>query len=258
MAVRAATWPGVQVFDSRNLPLDQVVGEQPFISVFTDAMAGQTIGRDIAGVTSETTVALVFEIGITSPPPVSAPPPDSVPPVPTIDIPATDEAYEIAIDLMEGHVGNALTNPLNAWSELARRIITNIRANRSVRGGESQRGVRWAARQITFECDIIADPAPGVVLGPHHVVRDVMAAATAAGDPGLLKVVELIEAEFTTTAAPDWRQVQAILGLTEHEVRAIGLAPWGVPDETAATLAEVDPLDEPAEEGAGLNLFSKG
>lgn len=236
-ALRGNTWAGARVFDSDNTPLIDALSTdaQPYITVYTDEDNRLDIsGMDIYG--SNRSLSLVLEIGLATAVVVGTGGAQ-------IRIPATDEGMEAAIDILESQAMSALFgDPLNPWAEILRRIVMRIYRILSPRGGSAERGTRWAARRLVFVCDVISDPAPGTVLPEHHPVRAFIELAS--GSSPMAAAASLITKLLNTTEAPDWRVAQAWLGLTEAGIRSTGLAPFGVPDETAADLLVVSPEQE--------------
>lgn len=245
MAVREAAWPGVRVNDTMNAPIDEAIRADPapFVTVFTDLDETDVEGRDIYA--GGRRLSLVFEFGLAGPVPQAQG-------GPAVAIPEADSPYERAIDLLETRIDAAfIGSPRGAWSEICRGLCPNIHETKSQRAGETGKGVRWAARQKIFVTNTLADPVPGEVLDAGHPVMLFLAAATGTDDDDLADLATLIRAELAAVPDTSWRQVQALLGLTQREVRGIGVAP---PDQVigddleAPALAETqpDPLVEDA------------
>jgi hypothetical protein len=235
-ARRDKTWAETRVLDSDNGPLEAAIKAEPtpYIVVYSDDDDRDEIqGFDFIG--AKRTLLIVIEFGLAA----ALTPSDGGP---TMRIPATDGAFELALDILERQIINALVHdPTSTWGalwhDLARRF--DLKAS-SKRGGSSEGGSRWAARQLLLHVDPIADPPPGVVLPDAHPVPCFLAAVRAADADGSLVgfggAADLIEAALPTVNAPDWRQAQAWLGLTEFDARALGLGPPVIPQEAPSTI----------------------
>ena len=231
MALQGRTWAEATVYDSRNTPLDEAMRQEnrPFITVFTDTDKKTVTGMDVNCADRE--LSVVFEIGIAGP--VAKQEEGG----PAVAIPATDRAFERAIDVLEWQVERALFHdPSNPWGELFRQLVTEVSEAEAARAGEAERGVRWAARYVSYQCDTIADPVSGKPLDDDHPVKRFIAMAKATTKPELIDAADLIEAQISGAAVPSWRQAQATLGLTEQGVRGIGIGP---PYATPDTLTKV-------------------
>lgn len=224
-AIRDHLWKGTRVFDSNNSPLDDTVREKdtPFVSVFTDTDERTVSGRDVFAAPQKLQIVIEFGLG------------GAIPAGETVEVgvPATDSGFERALDAIERHVLLALVhNPKSAWGEIWRNMVNEISSAKSDRGGEAERGGRWAARALTIVCDCVADPPVGRPVDSDHPVAAFIAAAKAAADDGLKTVAAFVESQIMSTALPDWRIAQGQLGLAEAEVRGIGIAPpYGAPDD---------------------------
>jgi hypothetical protein len=238
-ALRDKTWAETRVIDSDNGPLENAIKADPtpYIVCYTDDDDREEIdGFDLAG--AKRALVIVLEFGLAS----AITPMDGGT---KMRIPATDGAFELALDIIETQIVTALVHdPTSAWGELWRELAMrfDLKAH-SKRGGSSEGGSRWAARQLVLHVDPIADPPPGVLIDPDHPVRRFLTAARA---DGFASAADLIEASISTVAAPVWRQAQAWLGLTEAAARGIGLGPPLIPQEKES---KIDGLDT---EGTGM------
>jgi hypothetical protein len=233
-ALRDRGWADVAVADSDNRPLEAGVKETPapYIVVFTDDDNVSDIdGRDVQGGTRA--LALIVEFGLSAP----------LPPIETQDrkpqrvaTPPTDAAYELSLDAMDMLIVNALVHdPRSAWGEHFRALTMNVTALDGRRGGQVEKGVRWAARQRIFTIQPIADPVPGDPLAATHPVSKFLAAldsSPAALDVGGARA--FIDDMLSPASDWSWRRAQAHLGITESEARGIGVAPAVIPDDIEA------------------------
>lgn len=231
-AIKGRTWAGTRVFDSNNAPLDTAARESPapFVTIFTDTDERSVSGRDVFA--AEQKLQLVIEFGLGG----AIPAGDRM----EVGIPATDSAFERALDAIERQVLLALVHdPKSEWGEIWRKTVNKIEATKSERGAETERGSRWAARALTMTLDCVADPPAGVDLDPEHPVAlflDAAKAAEGASAESLKAIAAFIEGQLDEATLPDWRVAQGQLGLTEPEVRGIGIGP----PYTGEPEAEVD------------------
>lgn len=238
-ALRDKTWAETRVLDSDNGPLSAAILAEPtpYIVCFTDDDDREEIeGFDLLA--AKRTLVIVIEFGLAS----ALPPSDGGP---AMRIPATDGAFELALDIIERQIINALVHdPLSAWGALWRDLAMRFDLKTSSkRGGSSEGGSRWAARQLLLHVDPIADPPAGVVLSDDHPVPRFLAAARADGFAG---AADLIAATLPIADLPTWRVAQAWLGLTEFAVRGLALGPPLIPQEPLDTITGL------ATEGTGM------
>lgn len=220
-ALRGNTLAGDLVFDSDNRPLAVALSAAsqqalPYIVVYTDADdRSQFSGLDVYR--ADRNLALTLEIGVATAVTVDK--------VTSIKTPATDEGMEAAVDLIETQAVAALFGDArNDWSELMKRFIMKIVRVSSHRGGSAVEGIRWAARRVTYVVDVIADVPPGVLVPETHPLHRFVELADNSS-PALGIAADIITAIMNKNEYPDWRQVQAWLGLTTEGIEAIGLAP---------------------------------
>lgn len=232
------TWAETRVYDSDNTPLIDALETvaKPYITVYTDEDNRVDVdARDIYS--AQRNLSLTIEIGVASA--VQAEAGGTV-----VQVPSTDEGMELTVDILEEQVRAALfADPTNEWGEILRGMILRVLRVPSQRGGSSERGTRWAARQITFVCDVISDLPPNVPLDPNHVMQRFITKAKTTS-PAMLAAANILEAVMKHVTGPDWQQVQAWLSMTREEIRAIGLAPVNIEDEVAATIKTIDVIEE--------------
>ena len=105
------------------------------------------------------------------------------------------------------------------------------------RGAVADKGRRQALLRAIYKVETIADPTPGA--DPEGVWAELLAAMEA--DEELSDLARYWRQLIAGTIVPEWRQAQAVLGLTQAGIRGIGIAPQ---DETetaeAAPVAEID------------------
>ena len=224
-ALRDRTWAENRIYDSENAPLHQSIKREPtpYIVVYTDDDDREEMeGFDYNG--ANRALAVIIEFGLAC----ALEPTDGGP---TIRIPATDGAFELALDMIERQIVHALLHdPFSLWGELWRRLASRlVEKTASKRGGSAEGGARWAARQLVLRVDTVADPPAGVVLRDDHPIKAFISEARASND--MRGAADLLDASLATTATSSWRQAQAWLGLTEAAARGLGLGPPVIPQE---------------------------
>jgi hypothetical protein len=221
-ALRGQTWADDRVFDSDNTPLAQALminaAAKPYIVVYTDTdNRVEENGTDVYGRKRE--LALVLEIGVASK--VEGKEGDA-----QLKIPLTDEGMEIALDMVEDQAIAALFgDPQSDWAELLKSFVLCVDRVSGVRGASADKDRRWAARQLTFVCDILSDLPPGVPVPPDHPINQFIRVAELHPEAHMEHAAEICAALSSREAAPKWEQVQAMLGVRRIGLRAIGLAP---------------------------------
>lgn len=242
-ACRDRTWAEDRVYDSDNTPLFDALSKEakPYITVFTDSDMTQEIsGRDLY--TGDHRMSLVFEFGIASAADVKKDP-NNDDDEDRLSIPQTDQALEAMVDILEGQIIWAVvSDPDSPFGELMRRMINKIVRASAMRGGSEDRQTRWAARQLTLVCDTIASPAPGVVLFADSPIKQFinLVRSSEHADLGMKEAGDLVEKVLTTTAAPDWKQGQAWLGLTSKGIHGTGITPMPEGDLAGHELIETN------------------
>ncbi len=245
------TWAEDRVYDSDNTPLVAALqaNTMPYVTIYTDEDPRVNLGNKELFF-AERNLSLVAEIGVASA--TQATDTRGA----TLRIPATDEGMEFSVDILESQVINALFGEVyNPWSAFIGDMVLKLVRVSSLRGGSAERGVRWAARQVVFVLDVIGDNPPGVPYPEGHVISRFVQMATdnSPDNPTLTAAANIIQALLDQTVLPDWRQAQAILGVTKKGVTGIGISPvedtiWFDPVrrtvEPQVQLENVDPLQE--------------
>lgn len=255
-ALRGITIADVRVYDTDNTPLNDAVKSSkqplPYITVYTDEDIRSNI-QSKGVFLADREIALVIEIGVKAPVTFKTPGDPDNDTQDGVIIPDSDAGFELSVDLLEGQVINALFgSPRSDWADLFKSLVMKVIRVPSVRGAQGGDGARWAARQLTFRLDVIADAPDGVPLDDGHSLRRFIALArsdTAAKLAPAAAVIEGALASPATLAA--WEQIQAWGGMTRQGIDAIGMAPVATPitmpqDEEGALLAvpEEDDTDQ--------------
>ena len=246
-ALKDRTWAENRVYDSDLTPLaEAILGQvdKPYIVIYTDV--DDRLPRAMAELYDgmSRNLQLAVEIGVASA--VADPNSDNI----VIKFSATDEGLEWACDVIEGQVIAALYgDPDSSWGDLLRRFAPRVTRMPSRRGGQSERGIKFAARRTVFVLQTIYDLAPGVVLNDEHPVFEFIRMAREAGPRlgGIAQRAAIVEKLVTETDPnPPWLIAQAYIGADRQSIKNINPdgtpLPWGKPGVEAQI--EQPPLEE--------------
>ena len=230
---------------------EAVLGQaaKPYIVCFTDTddRTPQAAGELYHGTTRRLQIAV--EIGVASA--VRDPNSQNI----VIKFASTDEGLEWAVDVIDGQVMAALYgDPDSEWGELLKRFAPRIMRVPSRRGGQSERGIKFAARRTIFEVQTIFDLAPGVVPKDNHPVWEFIKLAKASGTAlGVVDRGTIVEKLlYETDPHPAWMVAQAYLGMSRQAIRNVNPdgtpLPWG-------KLGVEDRIEQPPLEEMGDHEF---
>jgi hypothetical protein len=221
-ALRGQTWADKRVYDSDNTPLSQALmlneSAKPYIVVYTDLDNRlEQNGTDLYSMRRE--MGLVLEIGVASKV-------EGKTGTEEIKIPLTDEGMELAIDMVENQAIAALFgDPQSDWAELLKELVLRVERVTGQRGASAERDRRWAARQLNIVCDLISDLPPGVPVPDYHPIRTFIEIANRHPESDMDHAAQICTAFANDKGAPQWEQVQAMIGARRLALRAIGQAP---------------------------------
>jgi len=221
-ALLERTWAEARVFDSDNRPLIEALqpdGQgRPYIVVFTDADNHVDVTDGVYSSTRN--LQLTLEMGVASAMLVKGS--DNV----QINFPNTDKAMELGLDILHAQAMAALFGDAqSAFGELIRDLSIKIIRITSPRGGRTEKGLRYAARQVTATLDVVSDPPPGVVFPETHPINRFLKMAQDKNIPGVVDASELLQSVLGHTTYPSWQVAQQWLGMRKAGIRSIGLAP---------------------------------
>lgn len=235
-ALMNRTYAGAAVRDSAIPPLDTLTKDErlPFIAIYTDdsEFAAET-GRGL--MSSGGKFSLVIEMAISAQMQFEV---ENGQAVEAPGKPPTDAQMELLLDLMERQVKVALSDPDNEWGEMWRSLVAEVIAVKSMRGADSERGLRFAGRQLMIECKPYAEPPCGGAIG--QLYTKFLAMLRASADQGLVGLADIVESTLTLPVVPEnWKTEMRQLALTRGEADAMHLTP-GLTDLTGEeTVAEV-------------------
>ncbi|RWX72587.1 hypothetical protein [Mesorhizobium sp. M2A.F.Ca.ET.039.01.1.1] len=237
-ALENATLAAGRVFDSAIDPIDQKIAEEavPVLIVYTDDDVRTVTGRDLINATRQ--LDLVVESAVASK--VTYTQGDDQ--VEAIEIPFTDAGLELTLNFMDRQIARALLSDQGPWAALWRRIVLQPSKITSKRGGSSEKGVRFAARQMTITAETLSEPGFGAQATEFWA--DFLAALESDADPALHKLAAMIRAEIETPTLPAWRQAIAELGVNPSTAQAIGIAPLPEGDSVGSPVAVITTNDQ--------------
>ena len=244
-ALRDKTWAESRVYDSDLTPLAEAVlgtAAKPYIVVYTDVddRTPAAVGELYDG--RSRLLQLAIEIGVAS----AIHDPDQSDNI-VIKFSSADEGMEWACDIIESQAIAALYgDPHSDWGDLLKRFAPTVRKMPSRRGGQSEKGVKFAARRTIFTLSTIYDFAPGVVPVPGSPVWDFLRLCRASPSLGVVDRAAIVEQLLTQVPNADWRIAQAYLGMDTQSIKNVNPdgvpLPWGKQDIEAPI--EQPPLDD--------------
>ncbi|SHE79099.1 hypothetical protein SAMN05444339_10272 [Loktanella atrilutea] len=224
-ALRGQTLVGDNVRDSdfSALTIDgdgeaRTEEDRPFILVYTDD--GDAADVDLRDLRQNGTTAFVCEFGIASPM-VTTNPDTGESVIEGINIPFTDAAMELTLDLIDRQITTALTGP-GRWADIWRRTHGSTKKIERRRTSTSDHGVRLAARQLRIMIEALPDPVPGQDVTPTSVWRLFSDAVTEL-NPAMAEIVN----KFLGVGLPylDHEIVASSRGNTAAEALHLGYGP---------------------------------
>lgn len=234
-ALKGKTLVGDNVLDSEIGAIDisadgsaRTDEEKAFIAVYTDAATtGDATLRSLA---VNGTTDFLFETGVTAA--MTERDPETGAAVIVPGIPATDRAFEFFMDMVVRQIGDALTDPDNAWAEVFRRLCVKFVSIKRSRTSGDHGGTRMAAQQVLVQADLLPDPPRGLDLAPTHALVRFFDMAGLLNDPVIDAQVALMKAQQAGDIG-HFKVMRSRFGRTSGETDASGLATAG------ASIAEV-------------------
>lgn len=218
-ALRSQTWAEDRVFDSDMTPLGEAIlgtaKPTPYIVVYTDddeVMSPNS--RVYEG--QNRSLLVVLETGVATA--IKGEGENEI----ILEFSATDEGMEWAVDVTESQAIAALIgDPKSPWGELFKKMVFEVRKVTSNRGGQAEKGIRFAARKTVFDCRTMWDLVPGYKPDPKHPIWTFIQMVRDNPDVGIMDTSNLVEGLLTSTNAPNWREAQARLGNTTEAALAL-------------------------------------
>lgn len=243
-ALKGRTFAEDRVFDSRIEAIDTLARNEtaPIIIVTTDDDEVEIEGRDLFAGNHKH--ELVIEAAVWT---KVATEKDGD----ALIIPATDAGLEASLNIFCYQIVRALAGDGGEWGDLWRSIVTATPKAASRRGADDSNGVRYAARQLTYTVDHIAEPMPGRMPAEGETWFRILTMLKA--DPEFAAIGKIVETEIAAVSLMEWEQVRAALGLANDESGWIGSRPVKIDDEVPLDAVELDDgftLDDAAAQNA--------
>jgi hypothetical protein len=257
-ALRGKTWAGDRVYDSHGGPVDDVAFDSPtpVILVFTDDSERESdrvfTSQDLGGSVVQT---LIIETLISQRQkiplidgdgnPIVDPAtgrvavvldPEGNPYFETTPL-GTDAALEWRVGAMQRQAHLALQGP-GTWQDLFKRLCIGFKSRADQRGTSDRDGSRFAGRQLTLACQMIAEPEPGE---PTGVWADFCDALEDEGGQSVAIAEEF--RELIRGRWQDWTEAErtrAALGYSQDVQAALGM---DSPDPDAVAVEQADLVD---------------
>lgn len=221
-ALKGRTFAEDRVFDSKIETIDVLAPNEtaPIIIVTTDDDEAEIEGRDLFA--GDHQHELVIEVAAWTK--VTTEKDGEV-----LVLPATDAGLEITLNLVCYQITRALAADGGKWGDLWRSIVTAVPKVTSRRGADDTNGVRYAARQLVYTVDHIAEPMPGRMPEEGETWSRILSMLKA--DPEFAPIGKIIEAEIEAVALTPWEQVRASLGLADDEATWVAQQPVKIDEE---------------------------
>lgn len=194
-ALKGTTLVGQNVLDSEIGALDvgadgalRTDQETPFISVYVEGSKQEGSnpggGADLRSLHDPGQTDLVLEFGVTSA--MTETDDDGVSQIVGLQIPATDANLEFLLGIIDRQIVNALTDPLNAWAEIFRKLHkATVSVDR--RRTSSAEGTKVAAQQMVIKLDLLPDPIYGEPVAATSAWAKFFAKLATETDPVMVK-----------------------------------------------------------------------
>lgn len=239
-ALVGATPAAERVFDSAVAPIDPsqlATDRTPVLVVYTDAADAAVTGKDM--LTTENEMTVVLQCAVASKVDVVAG--DA-----RIEIPHTDPAMEIVLDLMASDALITLQVSTDPWAELWRHLVMDVKQITARRGAAVTKGLRSAAQEITIIVNPIGEPfaldPADAKLAPAWALADQLFRE----DPDLVPIADIIAARIgVTTGIADWKEIKGRLGITALGLFNAGLGPLEDVNEETPPATEMNAVAQP-------------
>lgn len=221
-ALKGRTFAEDRVFDSRIEAIDTLAVNEtaPIVIVTTDDDEATIEGRDLLA--GDHQHELVIEAAVWTK--VATEKDDEV-----LVIPATDAGLEASLNILCYQITRALAADGGEWGDLWRTIVMRAPKIVSRRGADDTNGVRFAARQIIYTVDHIAEPLPGRMPAEGDAWARILGMLKA--DPEFAPIGKIIEAEIMAAELMEWETVRAALGLPNDAAGWISQRPVKIDEE---------------------------
>lgn len=212
------------MYDTDQTPLAEAVlgleGSFPYAVVYTDVEDLNPVPGPAQVGSGETRIlSLVVEIGVASA--LRVPKPDGKDDI-VIQFAATDAGMELAIDFIETQILDALwRDGASEWGDLFKTMIERPKRYTTRRGGQAERGLRWAARRLQFQCTTMHEPPPGWGIEKLPYAQKFIQMAQDNPQLGIAEIAEVVKNYLESSHLPEWRTIQGMLGVTRAGAEAL-------------------------------------
>lgn len=194
-ALKGATIVGSNVLDSEIGALDvgadgsiRTDRETPFISVYVEGSKQEGSnpggGADLRALHDPGQTDLILEFGVTAA--MTETDDDGVSQIVGLQIPATDANLEFLLGVIDRQIVNALTDPLNEWADIFRKLHkATVSVDR--RRTSSAEGTKVAAQQMVIKLELLPDPIYGEPIAPTSTWAKFFAKVAQDTDPVVVK-----------------------------------------------------------------------
>jgi hypothetical protein len=213
--VRDSDISAIDIAGDGSLRTDQ---DRPFVLVYTDDSTAEE--ADLRNLRQNGTLDFVAEFGIATAMTDTNERGEST--VVGFNLPATDAAFELVLDMLDRQIVTALTGS-SPWGDLWRRMSNAVSRIERRRAASTDNGTRIAARQLRIRLEVRPDPVWGQPLAPTSIWREFLTALQGADAPLAAVASGFLGpqgAEVTTEI------VRAAHGHTVREARDMGYAPF--------------------------------
>lgn len=239
-ALAGKTLAGAAVYDSNVVDLDKLIAKDEtklVITIATDEQEGTFDGYayDISRRKLDLVIEIAAAQGIVEEIPSeneNAPPDTAL----LVEVKPSDAGLEMIVDLIVRQI-MATMQAGDGWADLFRTVAGMPVKFTSKRGAGWEKGPRFAARQIVITYEPLAEPPLGL---PPAFFWARLITKFEEQEGKLAEYAPLLAKIIEGTPIPEWRQLQADLGLSDDAARAHGAGAQsgtGEEPEPAAELA---------------------
>jgi len=220
----------ISTFQTSNGVVTGIEGEGPFVAVYTDSASTGDV--DLKSLVSNGLTDIIFETGMTMAM-TETEEESGESHIIGLEIPATDAALEMSMDVVMRQIGDVLTDLNNEWAQIYSGLVLSYSKITRSRVGNADDGTKLAGQQLKIEAQLIDDPSLGDAIDPDSAFGAFLAKAEASADDDLIATATKLR-EYVHVTDEGWTNVQRHFGMTAAELLALGLGPI-VGDEDRST-----------------------
>lgn len=236
-ALAGKTLAADRIYDSLVTPIDQTIidprfakGGLPIITVATDDdQTTYQSGADLTPHSRELDIVVEWALATVT----------VVGDIQTIEIPHTDAGIEAALNFMHRQIMRALADRSDPWADLFWIFAGNVRRGLIRRGADSEKGVRYGARQMILTVDPMFEPGFGVAPEPDLAFGRLLTLMGA--DLELNDLGQVLSEMIVGLPLTDWPRIAAALGIGGQDQGDLGLTPVVAGENGTVPIEFVDP-----------------